>query len=146
MRTRESWTRPVLQASASRGCPAIGGRRTFPGLRAYLRTIPNYESHPYRSRSSARNGMFGTVTSRSSSGKNKEPDDSEVSPGTPLTRNLASSPSRPLRTMGQRDIAEAFERQRNQGVVRSGNVAGPRQRESPGAYEASCGSSVNCWV
>lgn len=74
------------------GARPSGGRRTFPGLRAYLRTIPNYESHPYRSRSSARNGMFGTVTSRSSSGKNKEPDDSEVSPGTPLTRNLASSP------------------------------------------------------
>ncbi|MGO2688041.1 MAG: putative molybdenum carrier protein [Corynebacterium variabile] len=62
---------------------------------------------------------------------------SEVSPGTALTRELASSRSRPSRTLGKGDIEDTLEWLRNQGTELTVNIAGPRESEWPGAYEAS---------
>lgn len=46
MRTRESWTRPVLQASASRGCPAIGWAEDLPGAPGLLEDYPELRESP----------------------------------------------------------------------------------------------------
>ena len=62
---------------------------------------------------------------------------SGVSPGTALTRGLASSHSRPVRTVGQGDVADTFKWLQNQGTELTVNIAGPRESEWPGAYEAS---------
>ena len=62
---------------------------------------------------------------------------SEVSPGTTLTQEMASSLSRPVRRVGKGYIADTFEWLRNQGAQLTVNIAGPRESEWPGAYEAS---------
>ncbi len=70
-------------------------------------------------------------------GPDISPSSSTESPGTTLTRDLASSLSRPSRTVGQRDIEDTVEWLRNQGTELTVNIAGPRESEWPGAYDAS---------
>ncbi|MGC3904977.1 YpsA SLOG family protein [Corynebacterium variabile] len=62
---------------------------------------------------------------------------SDASPGTALRRELASSFSRPVRTVGKGDIEDTVEWLRNQGTQLTVNIGGPRESEWPGAYEAS---------
>lgn len=70
-------------------------------------------------------------------GPDTESGSSTESPGTALTRELASSHGRPVRTVEKGDIEDTVEWLRNQGTELTVNIAGPRESEWPGAYEAS---------
>ena len=129
---------PVPQACRSRGgARPKGGRRTCrkpPGLLAdypELRETPSPEPAQrteWNVRDSDVTLIIGPVADTQSS---------EVSPGTALTRELASSISRPVRTVEKGDIEDTVEWLRNQGTELTVNIAGPRESEWPGAYEAS---------
>lgn len=60
-----------------------------------------------------------------------------VSPGTALTQDLASSHGRPVRLVGKGDIEDTCRWLRHLGTMLTVNIAGPRESEWPGAYEAS---------
>ncbi|MGO1813700.1 MAG: YpsA SLOG family protein, partial [Corynebacterium variabile] len=70
-------------------------------------------------------------------GSDVEPGGSEVSSGTTLTRGLASFHGRPVRAVGRGDIEDACGWLQCQGTGLTVNIAGPRESEWPGAYEAA---------
>ncbi|WP_312775584.1 putative molybdenum carrier protein [Corynebacterium variabile] len=118
-------------------CPAEGwaeDRPEAPGLLAdypELRETPSPEP-AQRTEWNVRDSDVTLIIS-----PDTEPGSSTGSPGTALTKDLASSLSRPVRTVGKGDIEDIVEWLRNQGTELTVNIAGPRESEWPGAYEAS---------
>ncbi|CAM5390001.1 YpsA SLOG family protein [Corynebacterium variabile] len=135
--------RGALDAACAAGvpiegwCPAGGWAEDLPeapGLRTdypELRETPSREPAQrteWNVRDSDVTLIIGPVADMKSS---------DASPGTALRRELASSFSRPVRTVGQGDVAEPGEWLRRLGTGLTVNITGPRESEWPGAYEAS---------
>lgn len=118
-------------------CPAGGWAEDLPeapGLRTdypELRETPSPEP-AQRTAWNVRDSDITLIIS-----PDTKPGSSEVSPGTALTRDLASSYGRPVRTVGKGDIEDIVEWLRNQGPQLTVNMAGPRESDWPGAYDAS---------
>ena len=118
-------------------CPAGGWAEDMPDAPGLLTDYPELRETPspeptQRTEWNVRDSDVTLII-----GPDAEAGSSEVSPGTALTRELASSLSRPVRLVGKEDIADTFEWLRNQGTQLTVNIAGPRESEWPGAYEAS---------
>lgn len=118
-------------------CPAAGWAEDLPEAPGLLVDYPELRETPssepaqrteWNVRDSDVTLIIGPVADMKSS---------DASPGTALRRELASSFSRPVRTGGKGDIEDTVEWLRNQGTQLTVNVAGPRESEWPGAYEAS---------
>lgn len=118
-------------------CPAGGWAEDLPEAPGLLTDYPELRETP--SPEPAQRAEWNVRDSDVTLIIGPDPDtaSSEVSPGTTLTRELASSFSRPVRTVGKGDIEDTVEWLRNQGTQLTVNVAGPRESEWPGAYEAS---------
>ena len=118
-------------------CPAGGWAEDMPEAPGLLTDYPELRETPspepaqrteWNVRDSDVTLIIGPVADTKSS---------EVSPGTALTRELAASISRPVRTVEKGDIEDTVEWLRNQGTELTVNIAGPRESEWRGAYEAS---------
>lgn len=118
-------------------CPAGGWAEDMPEAPGLLTDYPELrETHsPEPAQRTEWNVRDSDVTLIIS--PDTEPGSSTGSPGTALTKDLASSLSRPSRTVGKGDIEDPVEWLRNQGTQLTVNIAGPRESEWPGAYEAS---------
>lgn len=118
-------------------CPAGGWAEDIPEAPGLLTDYPELRETPspepaQRTEWNVRDSDVTLII-----GPDTSPSSSTESPGTTLTRELASSLSRPARAVGQRNIEDTVEWLRNQGTELTVNIAGPRESEWPGAYEAS---------
>jgi len=118
-------------------CPAGGWAEDLPGAPGLLTDYPESQETPspepaQRTEWNVRDSEVTLIIS-----PDTEAGSSGVSPGTALTRGLASSHSRPVRTVGQGDVADTFKWLQNQGTELTVNIAGQRESEWPGAFEAS---------
>ena len=110
-------------------CPAGGWAEDMPEAPGLLTDYPELRETPspepaqrteWNVRDSDVTLIIGPVADTKSS---------EVSPGTALTRELAASISRPVRTVEKGDIEDTVEWLRNQGTELTVNIAGPRESE-----------------
>ncbi|WP_312800188.1 putative molybdenum carrier protein [Corynebacterium variabile] len=118
-------------------CPAEGWAEDLPEAPGLLMDYPELREtpSPELAQRTAWNVRDSDVTLII--GPDADMKSSDASPGTALTKDLASSLSRPSRTVGKGDIEGTVEWLRNQGTELTVNIAGPRESEWPGAYEAS---------
>ena len=118
-------------------CPAEGWAEDMPDAPGLLTDYPELRETPspelaQRTEWNVRDSDVTLII-----GPDADMKSSDASPGTALTKDLASSLSRPARTVGKGDIEDTVEWLRNQGTELTVSIAGPRESEWPGAYEAS---------
>jgi hypothetical protein len=118
-------------------CPAAGWAEDLPEAPGLLVDYPELRETPssepaQRTEWNVRDSDVTLII-----GSDVEPGGSEVSPGTTLTRGLASFHGRPVRAVGREDIEDACGWLQCQGTGLTVNIAGPRESEWPGAYEAA---------